>query len=457
MRKNLNMRAIGKKTAAAIAALALAIQQALAAGAPRGQTPAAEPEEKTAAHTMAVIDGKLDANSGPDFAAQIMATTQDADLDAWRKMPKNAVPQISTANKVVFGEKFSLFALVRNASVKDGKFSLKYTITAAAPDGKILTIVEGAEFEGAKKSPRDMIVCPDVIDIKFDRKYQPGTYTFTVSATDQNARKTVSNSAKVEVAQWREPKPIDGDEELDRAFRTFSLKPSPELLYAMYFSDKLDLEQKNAPYNLNFIILGFFKAAFLRFDFLLDELMLKFDSLPPKDRAKVILISRFTGKRPIKNSHLGAAEIKYQDALYRAEIPNPYENWHRVLAPSQMDMLWGEFYASGAYRPIRRIMNLLANEKESQYAQSLLKARLRPKDDAQWNRFTMGMLHILAVKSILRNAGESDLADQYCVWAYENRDIPEESMKVMAPYFDEANAERSQFKKAFKDVNFPLK
>ena len=438
--------------------IAAMLTAAFAAGAP-AQTGAETPQknEKPPVHNRVIIDGKIDNNTDPDFIPQLIISTQDPEFDAWLKMPKNAVPQISTVKKVSFGEKFALFPLIRNAAAKNGAFKLKYTITAAAPDGKRITIVENADFEGKKDAQGGIIACPDIIEIKFDRKYQPGKYAFTISATDEIARKTASNSACVEVAQWEPPTPITDEAELEKAFRTFSIKPSPELLYAMYFSDKLELEQKPAPYNLNFTIIGFFKAAFIRFDFLADELTLKIAALKNIDRSKLILISRFMGKHPIKNEHLTDAEIKYQEALYRAEIPNPYENWHKVLASAQIDMLWGEFYATGAYRPLRRIMNLLMNENESLYAQKLLKEKRRPKTDSEWNKFTMGVLHLLAVKSILRNAGESDLADQYCVWAYENKDLPEESMKVMERYFDDAKTENSQFKKAFKDVQFPQK
>ena len=93
MRKNLNML-----KPIFIAALAAAV---FAAGAP-AQTGAETPQknEKPPVHNRVIIDGKIDNNADPDFIPQLIASTQDPDFDAWLKMPKNAVPQISTVKKV---------------------------------------------------------------------------------------------------------------------------------------------------------------------------------------------------------------------------------------------------------------------------------------------------------------------------------------------------------------------
>ena len=408
-----------------------------------------KPEVKVAPHKQFILNEKLDKNESTDFQPQIIASTIDADMDAWYKMPKGAIPQLTSINTIRFGEKFSLFPLIRNASVKDGKFKLKYTITATAPDGKNLIIVDNATYEGIKKDSHDVIVCPDIIDIKLDEQYQKGTYTFTISAFDENTKINVSNSTKIEIIDWKAPKPIEDPQLLDQAFYTFHLKPSAEFLYSMFFSKQLNFEQKRAPYQLNFMMLGFFKAAFLHYDFLIDEIVKDFEKFDPQSRTKIILLRRVLGKKPILHSKLSAIEIKYQQNLQKATIPNPYEHWDKVLAPAQMDMLWGEFYANGTYKPVRRVMNLLMNEKESKIVQVMINQKRRPQTEKEINQFTMGMLHILAVKSLLRNANISDRVDQYCVWAIENNDLPKESMDVIKPLLGNESQEESQFKKTF--------
>ena len=412
-------------------------------------------QKKDVCHKQFLLNGKIENISDKSFLPEIIASTQDSELDMWFRMPKGATAQITSISKARFGEKFTLLPLIKNVSAKDGMFKLKYTITATAPDGNVLDIVKDATFEGKKSDNLGAIICPDIIDIKFDKRYQGGRYAFAIYATDEIAQKTVSNTTFVDIVKWEAPKPIESAKDLDDAFRYFHQKPSADLLYSMFFSKKLDIEQKQSPYHINFIIMGFFKAAFNKYDFLIDEILSNFDKFDNLDKSKIILLLRFLNKPDLKDSMLSKRQIEYRQMLKKADIPNPYENWHRFLGPTQIDLLWGEFYATGAYKPLRRILNLFANKEEGTQAKEIIKSKKRPADKSQWNKFTVGMLHLAAVQSVLRNAQECDLADQYCVWAYENKDLPEESMEVAKDYFDNSQpSEQSQFKRMFNSIKF---
>ncbi len=410
------------------------------------------PVKKTVAHTQFFLNGKLDKNQSKEFLPELIASTQDSRLDMWFKMPKGATARIASIKKAYYGEQFALFPLIRNASTKDGKFKLKYSITASAPDGKTLDIVKDSVFEGEKKSDNDVIIAPDIIDIKFDDRYQSGRYSFSISATDEIANKTVTNTTFVNVVKWQSPQPITSASKLDEAFKTFHLNPSAELLYSMFFSKELDFEDKLSPYKINFIIMGFFQKGFKKYDFLIDEIARNFDKFDALDKSKILLLTRFLNKG-IDDSKLTEKQLKYKNALKKADIPNPYEVWHKVLAPTQIDLLWGEFYASGAYQPIRRIMNLFANEAEGKYVKEMLQQKARPTTQEQRNKFAMGVLHLSAVKSILRNAEDCDLVDQYCVWAYENKDLPEISERFAKKYFDNSKP-KSQLLETLDSLRF---
>ena len=397
-----------------------------------GGDSAAQP--KSASHGKFYIDENPVKPDGKKLKASILPSTMDGELDAWFRMPRNAVPRLTTIKKARFGEKFSLFPMIENAAVKDGKFSLKYSITAVAPDGAELEIVKNAAFGSSKNSKAAAVVCPDIIDLRFDKRYQSGRYVFRLSVSDEVSGEKTSGESAVELVAWQAPEPVKGADVLNSMFNTFHTKPSADLLYAMFFSKDLDLEDARAPYRLNFTILGFFKAGFLKYDFLIEEIMANFAKFDSADRNKIILISRAAGKPPILDSLLSPAEQSYQKSLFAAEIPNPYEEWHKTLAPVQMDMLWGEVYATGAYKPLRRIMNPLMNAKEAQFMMGVKASKKRPAR-RDFNKFTMGAIHVIALKSILQNAADCDLADQYCVWAIENRDLPEASLKALEPYF----------------------
>ena len=384
--------------------------------------------------------------------AVIVATTQSAEFDIWQKMPKGATPHISSTNKIYFNEKFALLPIVYNASVKDGRFKLSYSITASAPDGESMVIVENANFEGEKKSISDILNCPDVIDIKFDKQYQNGKYAFTITVVDAISGQKVSNTTYVDVCKWIQPESLKDAKLLEQAFFTFYTKPSPELLYSMFFSKDMKFEQPDAPYGLNYMILGFFRAGFNTYKFLVNEILQNFDTYTNHEKARIMLLMRVLEKPLIKEERLNKNQIAYQKKLAQAEIPNPYEDWHPVLAAIQLDLLVGEFYATGTYKPVRRIMNLLANEQQFKKSEEMIAKKSRPKTKSEWNEFTMGILHKIAITALIRNSNASDLFDQYCVWAVENNDLPKDSIVVAKRIFGLEKQELSNFKKATNDI-----
>jgi hypothetical protein len=155
------------------------------------------------------------------------------------------------------------------------------------------------------------------------------------------------------------------------------------------------------------------------------------------ERSRTIFLFRILALKPVNPAILTDAEKTYQEKLMRAEFPNPYESWHSVIGAAQMDMLWGEFFADGTYKPVRRIMDLLANSAETPFAEEMLAKRIRPKTKLEWSRFMLGMLSKVALITLSENASRIPLVEKYCLWAIQNRDLPEVSYKTLSPVFGE--------------------
>ena len=68
-----------------------------------------KPEVNITPHTQFILDNKLDKNENKQFDTQIIASTIDADMDAWHKMPKDAIPQLTSVTKYVLVKSFRSF------------------------------------------------------------------------------------------------------------------------------------------------------------------------------------------------------------------------------------------------------------------------------------------------------------------------------------------------------------
>lgn len=411
------------------------------------QTPAANPaDQKNEAQAPASPSVQKKAQQSPAapqaqskrdaFAAMLYVSIQDPSMEWWFNVPANAAPHISELKKIFFNQEFSLFPFANNAKVKDGKFEMSYTITMESPDGKSTDLVRDAKFDGTKVSDDIIVACPDVIDFKLDRRFPEGLYKFKMSATDKISGETSEYENHIRLTEWSAPATFADKKLVAEYVRAYSLQPSPDILYSIVFSNDFDLEQKGAPNSLNYTYLGFIKAAFKKNMFLLSQIRDTFKSMSDINRAKFILILALLDAEAVDETQLTDVEKQYQKKIRTFKMPNPYGKWDPFLGAAQIDMLWGEFFANGTYRPIRRILNILSHAKDAAFADGLAEKRQAPKTREEWDRYMFGRLYKAALKTVAINASKYPLVEQYCAWALQHGDIPKVSYEVLSPLLE---------------------
>lgn len=411
------------------------------------QTPAANPaDQKNEAQAPASPSVQKKAQQSPAapqaqskrdaFAAMLYVSIQDPSMEWWFNVPANAAPHISELKKIFFNQEFSLFPFANNAKVKDGKFEMSYTITMESPDGKSTDLVRDAKFDGTKVSDDIIVACPDVIDFKLDRRFPEGLYKFKMSATDKISGETSEYENHIRLTEWFAPATFADKKLVAEYVRAYSLQPSPDILYSIVFSNDFDLEQKGAPNSLNYTYLGFIKAAFKKNMFLLSQIRDTFKSMSDINRAKFILILALLDAEAVDETQLTEVEKQYQKKIRTFKMPNPYGKWDPFLGAAQIDMLWGEFFANGTYRPIRRILNILSHAKDAAFADGLAEKRQAPKTREEWDRYMFGRLYKAALKTVAINASKYPLVEQYCAWALQHGDIPKVSYEVLSPLLE---------------------
>ena len=411
------------------------------------QTPAANPaDQKNEAQAPASPSVQKKAQQSPAapqaqskrdaFAAMLYVSIQDPSMEWWFNVPANAAPHISELKKIFCNQEFSLFPFANNAKVKDGKFEMSYTITMESPDGKSTDLVRDAKFDGTKISDDIIVACPDVIDFKLDRRFPEGLYKFKMSATDKISGETSEYENHIRLTEWSAPATFADKKLVAEYVRAYSLQPSPDILYSIVFSNDFDLEQKGAPNSLNYTYLGFIKAAFKKNMFLLSQIRDTFKSMSDINRAKFILILALLDAEAVDETQLTEVEKQYQKKIRTFKMPNPYGKWDPFLGAAQIDMLWGEFFANGTYRPIRRILNILSHAKDAAFADGLAEKRQAPKTREEWDRYMFGRLYKAALKTVAINASKYPLVEQYCAWALQHGDIPKVSYEVLSPLLE---------------------
>lgn len=170
--------------------------------------------------------------------------------------------------------------------------------------------------------------------------------------------------------------------------------------------------------------------------FLLSQIRDTFKSMSDINRAKFILILALLDAEAVDETQLTEVEKQYQKKIRTFKMPNPYGKWDPFLGAAQIDMLWGEFFANGTYRPIRRILNILSHAKDAAFADGLAEKRQAPKTREEWDRYMFGRLYKAALKTVAINASKYPLVEQYCAWALQHGDIPKVSYEVLSPLLE---------------------
>ena len=94
------------------------------------------------------------------FEGKIYVSIQDPSMEWWFNVPAYAAPHISEIKKIFFNQEFSLFPFAENAKVRDGKFSISYSITMKTPDGTLRELVRDAKFSGTKIADNIIVPAP---------------------------------------------------------------------------------------------------------------------------------------------------------------------------------------------------------------------------------------------------------------------------------------------------------
>lgn len=366
----------------------------------------------------------------------LCVSIQDPSMQWWYNIPANAAPHISEIKKIFYHQEFSLFPFIDNAKIKDGIFKLTYSISMLTPQGNTIDMVKNAKFEGKKDSANIIIACPDVVDVRLDAQYPEGLYKFSMKVKDEISGETADCENFVRLYKWSMPNPFLDKKFVNKYVRAYSLQPSPETLCSLVFSDDFKLEQKGAPNSLNYTYIGFLKAAFKKNLFLIPEIDKNFESMSSHNRAKFLLILAIIDEARIPEDKLTDVEKNYQKALRKTNFLNPYGELSPIFGAAQIDMLWGEFFANGTYTPIKRILEALSNPDNARFAAELAKARRRPSDKEEMDKYMLGRLYASIVKTLSINIKLYPLVEQYCIWAVKNKDIPQAASDVVLDILD---------------------
>jgi hypothetical protein len=246
-----------------------------------------------------------------------------------------------------------------------------------------------------------------------------------IEMTDETTGINAASEIAYEVKEWTWPTGDAGLNDIANYYNALN----PDLLHRLAFGKTLKLEDWKTPEDFNPSIVSFLKYAYLRHAFLLDHYRAEFKSRNPAERKRILLLLAVTGQKPMTPEALTAEEKTYEERLGAIASHDPYAS---LDTPDDLDRLWGEFFATGNYKPVRRLIDSLAYMKEASVADGFLKHKTPPRTPREKSDFQKGMIFKTGIWSIDSNCKQHELVAEYCLYALAHEDLAPDAKATLA-------------------------
>jgi hypothetical protein len=348
--------------------------------------------------------------------AKVTLLPGSTDLDFWFHTPGFSGVDINTVSEVFLGQKFTIAVVLYKKEFTAGEpLDLEYTIRAIAPDGKVTMIADKQPFL-VPSYDGSVLLLPTVHSCSLLSNADLGKHVFKVEIRDKATKHVTRASAKLVAKTWSWP---SGETDLGNLQKYYTTT-DPSTLHQLAFSPKLKVERWIETGKINLPIFSLLMFGYDRHDFLLEDYRERFPSCTPFERRRILFLVTLVGGEPIGDNLLTEEEKAWIAKLVQLHLPNPYQ---ALKTTDDLDFLWGEFLATGAYAPIRRMTDALQFGNDAKLVDKFLEEKTQPETDADKAAYDRGVLFKKTVWALCKYGQDHDLAFNYLLWALKNEPL----------------------------------
>jgi hypothetical protein len=375
------------------------------------------------------------------FDMQVVPIRHDGVPDAWSHSLPDVGPKFAIVDSVCPGEAFTLLVALRGLGDEghgDGHVSM--TLRETLPSGQP-GMHEDAIPAWSGKLPRpDVLVLSQAnVGLTYDDTDPLGARVLTLAATDAASGKRVERRLELALVKWSYGDAPATEQDYEAWSDDYHRAPKPAQAVRAFLEFGELTKGKDWVYGS----VGLFRTIFTDEPWLLDHLIETARTMDVGRQAKTAILLALVG-------HVDRVPDLYPDAeqagkvaaaLKDVALPDPYGE---LTIPGQLDLLWGEFFASGRYRPVRQVVKAFEVMTGGDPV-ALFKLSEQKEED----RLLMvkRMAAQSAVWSFNSNVEHHELVHQYAQWMLKNDELSDReklfvsgALKVAA---DSAGAEQA--------------
>ncbi len=370
--------------------------------------------------------------------------------DKWNKTILGEIPRLIAVPKVEKGQKFIIFLHMLDLSADQmnaGHVNADITITG--PDGvKFMEEKNRKIFLTKSLSPAAGVLCPTMLG-GFEQKDHLGKYKVTTQVRDSASKTGVTVEQEFLLVEFKfVPFPTR-----EGAFQTwhdiYHEHPAPEMAISAFFhwlsTDEYHQEEGDFP-----PVFAFFLEIFRNNKYLVPHLMELFDFQDARVRSFILyaLVQLKVDAPAFFNSLRGEDAKEFEEVSGINWDYDPYQDLTSLLCDdenfddeaftrpnSQLDILWGTFFASGGYKPIQSLINVLKLKEHEKFP-----GKFQGKKDLtleEIHQVQLGLAFQAAKMSLGKYCAQYDQVRIYCTHHLQYENPPEPVKSELTTILDQ--------------------
>lgn len=351
----------------------------------------------------------------------LVKTTDYTFQNKWFKTISSSAPRLIQCDTVYKNQTIFLTAIAGGfAFDKNDLADVDYSIKVFNPDGSVYFSQKKLEIiKGKVGNKNNLQMSRNILQANFGDDDSFGNYKIEIQISDnisQKVKKIVAEIILTEVPRYQK---ITIDQEkfnswIDRYFE----HPNPLVAVNHYiFYSQSSLADDDSKF---FPIFSIFLEIFKNNKFLYPQVLEAFKNEDEKTRIFLIYLIHYSqmGSTDFFSQLKGTEELIYAE-IKDAKLPDIYGE---ITEPSQLDMLWSTFTASGGYEPILKLIKTLEYTK----FQGKLEQFKTSKQSEEDRRLAINnAIYDALTWSFSSNCQQYELVKSYAKWALQFEDLSE--------------------------------
>lgn len=365
----------------------------------------------------------------------LLITHDKAFFDKWDKVAVDTAPTLINSQQVFVKQELLIMPLIGDPAVNsDNQAKVGYAIQLVEPDGKIgFEKKDLKSIDSVINTPKIFRVSADYTKLSFDHQDKPGKYTIRVAVQDLVSGVTIIKEQQIELVEYKYEKYFTDYKGYKNWFNTYYRHPSPEkAIDGLIFYSKLPPADRDKGFPF---ASAFFSKIFNDNQYLIPFLLKEYQTQNNDTKIAILGILPYLEYDPgdfINN--LPEKERQFYLAWAKACPQYPQAGFQpqflkdAMIQASQLDMLWGTFMASGEYKPVRAIVDVLELGRYTGYFDKYTQSK---QEEDQANA-ACDLVYRTAKWSLNSNKQQHQLVREYCYYIYEHEFLSKQVKSELA-------------------------